>query len=57
MFGACHPEVFALGTDKSDFAGPDTVIDAGAGVALRGRVVGSAGYWIRSFCFMRLCRK
>ena len=36
--------VFAFGADQANFVGADFVVDAGAGVALWGRVVRSAGY-------------
>jgi hypothetical protein len=37
-------KVFAFGTDQAYFGGPDLVVDARAGVALRRRVVRSASY-------------
>ena len=36
--------VFALGANQADFAGGDAFVNAGSGVALRGRVMRSAGY-------------
>jgi len=37
-------DIFTICADQADFGGTDLVIDARAGVALRRRVVGSAGY-------------
>ncbi len=39
-----NTQVFAFGTDESDFWRPDTVVYTGAGVALRRRIMRSAGY-------------
>jgi hypothetical protein len=36
--------VFTIGADQADFGGTDLFVDARAGVALRRRVVRSAGY-------------
>jgi hypothetical protein len=43
-FGRDDAEVFAFRADQPDFGGTDSVVDAGAGVAGRRRVVGSASY-------------
>jgi hypothetical protein len=37
-----HTDVFAVGADQADFSGTDFFVDARAGVALRGRIMGSA---------------
>jgi len=44
-FGRDNAGVFAICADKTDFSSANTVVDAGACVALWWRVMGSAGYW------------
>jgi hypothetical protein len=39
-----NTNVFTFGADQADFGGPDAFIDAWACVALRGRVMWTAGY-------------
>jgi len=39
-----YTDVFAFGADQADFGITDLFVDARAGVALRRRIVGSAGY-------------
>jgi hypothetical protein len=38
-------DVLTFCTDEADFRGPDAIVDPGASVALRRRVMRTAGYW------------
>jgi hypothetical protein len=42
--GRHDADVFPIRADQADFRGPDAIIDARAGFALRRGIVGSAGY-------------
>jgi len=54
LHGPCgrhDADIIAISANQADFSRADFVIDARAGVALRRRVVRSAGYWF-SPCFV-----